>query len=449
MKSISLKISAIAVIISTLFWNTNIFAQPGTLDLSFNAGSGLWPVHAIGVQNDNKIILGGCFYSYNSIISPHLVRINLDGTIDTTFYNGFDNNTSITAIAIQDDNKILVGGTLSYYDSIPIKTIIRFDQNGRRDTSFNYSWITDPINSIIIKNNKIYIAGFDLVRLNMNGTRDVTFTTFINFGQINKLQLQNDSSFLILSNNNILTRLFQNGIKDSSFIMGDFTYFGDNYVINDFFIQNDGKIIVVGSFNSYYGNDCNNIVRLNIDGSIDSTFNIGTGTNGTINCAAIQNNGKIIICGDFTYYNDNHINRIARLNSDGSLDQSFNSGYGTDYPIIKVAVLNNDKLLITGDFYSYNNEPVYNIALINSGEINVPYNSLNNEVVVFPNPMHNDLYIQSEKLLQSDYEIYSIEGKMVQNGTLNDFNSRIDVSSLKNGIYILNIEGDKIKIAKQ
>jgi len=71
------------------------------------------------------------------------------------------------------------------------------------------------------------------------------------------------------------------------------------------------------------------------------------------------------------------------------------------------------------------------------------------EVVVFPNPMHNDLYIQSEKLLQSDYEIYSIEGKMVQNGTLNDFNSRIDVSSLKNGIYILNIEGDKIKIAKQ
>jgi uncharacterized delta-60 repeat protein len=93
-------------------------------------------------------------------------------------------------------------------------------------------------------------------------------------------------------------------------------------------IQSDGKIIIGGSFTTYNGTLINNIARLNADGTLDLTFNPGTGANDSVLGTAIQSDGKIIIGGGFTSYNGTAINRIARLNADGTIDLTFNPGTG-------------------------------------------------------------------------------------------------------------------------
>src|SRR6185436_13972162 len=76
--------------------------------------------------------------------------------------------------------------------------------------------------------------------------------------------------------------------------------------------QPDGKIIAVGWLSKVSGARFTNIARLNSDGTPDATFNgTGSGANGYIYAAALQADGKIIIAGTFTAFNDQAVNRLA------------------------------------------------------------------------------------------------------------------------------------------
>ncbi|MEO6542230.1 MAG: delta-60 repeat domain-containing protein, partial [Ferruginibacter sp.] len=96
------------------------------------------------------------------------------------------------------------------------------------------------------------------------------------------------------------------------------------------------------------------IARLNTDGSLDTGFNPGTGADRAVYTTAIQSDGKIIIGGDFTTYNGTARIRIARLNSDGSLDAGFNPGTGANYIINTTAIQSDGKIIIGGSFTAYN-----------------------------------------------------------------------------------------------
>ena len=91
-------------------------------------------------------------------------------------------------------------------------------------------------------------------------------------------------------------------------------------------LQSDGKILIGGSFTTYNGIACNYIARINADGSLDTGFNPGTGTNQYISHITTQSDGKILINGTFTTYNGIARKYIARINADGTLDTSFNPG---------------------------------------------------------------------------------------------------------------------------
>jgi len=94
--------------------------------------------------------------------------------------------------------------------------------------------------------------------------------------------------------------------------------------VNRTLTQPDGKIIAFGSFQRANGLRFNNIVRFNADGTLDPTFNPGgSGANNFVAVAVLQSDNKIIIGGNFTDYNGVTINRVARLNTDGSFDSSF------------------------------------------------------------------------------------------------------------------------------
>lgn len=123
-------------------------------------------------------------------------------------------------------------------------------------------------------------------------------------------------------------------------------------------VQPDGKILAIGNFTWSNGVICSDIVRLNNDGTLDPSFNAGIGVAGSISDVVLQQDGKIIIVGPFSNYNGNIISDIARLNADGTLDPSFEKvsliSSSTPGTITRVRVQKDGKLCVIGDFNTIN-----------------------------------------------------------------------------------------------
>src|SRR5262249_59101501 len=92
---------------------------------------------------------------------------------------------------------------------------------------------------------------------------------------------------------------------------------------------NFGKILIGGDFASYNHREARRIARLLPNGTLDPTFTPGNGANdGTIWSLAIQPDDRILVGGGFTTFNDQPLSGVARLNADGTVDPSFNPGSG-------------------------------------------------------------------------------------------------------------------------
>src|SRR5437016_2677895 len=118
-------------------------------------------------------------------------------------------------------------------------------------------------------------------------------------------------------------------------------------------VQPDGKIIIGGLFTSFDGTVCNHIARLNSDGSLDAKFNPGTGANSNVNAIAVQPDGRIIIAGNFTSFAGTTRVRVARLNEGGSLDTSFDPIPGPDRSVLTTSLQADGKIIIGGDFLGF------------------------------------------------------------------------------------------------
>ena len=170
-----------------------------------------------------------------------------------------------------------------------------------------------------------------IARLNTNGNLDGVFYQGIGYPYtLNAIVAQPDGKLLLASKNFrydcdeshcdqvsdfMVTRLNANGSVDSSFIpatgSGTVIYSSDGNT--SIVVQPDGKILIGGSFTSVNGTNRNHIARLNADGSLDSSFNPGTGANGIVRSLALQPDGKVLVGGDFTTVNGVVRPHVARL----------------------------------------------------------------------------------------------------------------------------------------
>src|SRR6266853_1657824 len=103
---------------------------------------------------------------------------------------------------------------------------------------------------------------------------------------------------------------------------------GTNDAVNVVIPQPDGKVIAAVRFTLANNIVRNRIARFNFNGSLDTTFDPGTGADGEITAAVLQPDGRIIVAGRFTSFNGFTHNGICRLNADGSVDQTFGLGSG-------------------------------------------------------------------------------------------------------------------------
>ncbi len=364
-----------------------------------NIGSGFnGIVYGLKVLNDNKILVGGSFTTYKSLTQNKLIRLNSDGSKDTSFDigSGFDN--LVWTVEVQSDGKILVGGSFTTYKSLTQNKLIRLNSDGSKDTSFDIGsgFNGFAVYSIAIQTDgKILVGGYfttyngvsknAIVRLNTDGSIDNSFVIGTGFiqaptGTVQNITIQTDDKILVggsfsqyngTSQQNIV-RINTDGSIDTSFVTGSFVSYGSGARILDIKIQSDDKILIGGTFSVYSGTTSGGMARLNVNGSLDPSFNVGDGFIGigdNVTTISIQSDGKVIVGGFYTVYKTNPQPRLARLNTDASLDTSFVVGTGlagTNEQMWDTGIQSNGKIIAVGGFTNYNGVTRNNIVQLNT-----------------------------------------------------------------------------------
>ncbi|MEO8762731.1 MAG: T9SS type A sorting domain-containing protein [Ginsengibacter sp.] len=310
------------------------------------------------IQGDGKILAAGNTWNGTNYDFA-VVRYNTDGSLDNTFSGdgklttGFGTtNDYANSIAIQNDGKIVVAGTAG--DNF---AVTRYNVDGTPDNTFDGdgSLTTDIgdhdfLNSVAIQNDgKILVGGSALARFNTNGSPDMSFNAT---GQLaisftcNSIAIQSDGKIVACGTyggDGLVARFNNDGSPDATFATaGLLDIFGEGegsfWTLKSMAIQNDGKIVIGGSNgNSYRTSQVHFIVvRLTADGNLDNTFDsdgFAAAYPGPSNqdygiSMIIQPDNKIILAGSaYNRSNDNFA--IVRFNTDGSLDNTF-SGDGIE-----------------------------------------------------------------------------------------------------------------------
>ncbi|MEO8588527.1 MAG: delta-60 repeat domain-containing protein [Flavobacteriales bacterium] len=210
------------------------------------------------------------------------------------------------------------------------------------------------------------------------GAQGVTLDTGFNPGtgfnnRVNALAVRTDGGILVGGsytsfNGNpqgALVRLLASGSIDPSFITGTGFAGVAQPTVRTLAVQTDDKILVGGSFTLYDGTVCNNLVRLNTDGTLDGAFQPLIENGFAVNAIAVQPDGKIVIGGSFSQIEGASRKNIARLNEDGSLDGSFAPGTGFNIDVFSMALRATGEVLVGGFFTTFNGVARSRVAQLN------------------------------------------------------------------------------------
>ena len=320
----------IGVIFMTGFFDSNVFAQVSEVDATFNpavkkdvtsnvTGNPVW-------QADGKTLIYGVFQTGGT----YLNRLNTDGTTDATFNCSVCHLINVYNALSLPDGKVIVAG----FSDVP--KIYRLNSDGSVDATFNgvspagsneiyaiEALVAQPDGKILVRRESRTGPGTfqEIFRLNADGSYDTSFTQ-INFGPFMFSRIVYSRILVLPSGKIHLSGTTSNGTSSSGFI-----------------------------------------IRVNSDGTLDASFDSGTGFDVAPQKIELQTDGKILVIGDFTTYNGTAKSRIARLNSDGSLDNSFNATFNSSF-LYSVLPLANGKILVGGNFITIGNALRSGIARI-------------------------------------------------------------------------------------
>jgi uncharacterized delta-60 repeat protein len=324
-------------------------------------------VYCMTTQSDAKLIVGGDFTSYSGSNVTRITRLNVSGTFDTSFNVGAGPNGAVYDFKIQSDGKIVAVGNFTTYSGSSSSGIVRINTNGTRDTTFNVGGgFAGAPNAITMQSDgKFIIVGnmtnysgsgiTRILRINTDGTRDLTYDSGTGLSNsAYSIAIQSDNAIIVGgdfvtysgSSVNRLVKINTDGTRDLSFSPGT-TQNGGIYTLK---LLNNNSLLVAGVFTSYSGSTANRLVKINSNGSRDNSFVVGTGPSGwasfNVGGISLDKNNKPYIASNFTTYNGSTVNYIAKLNDLGSLDTTLNTGTltfngtGNGFDALPFAVLN-------------------------------------------------------------------------------------------------------------
>ncbi|MFN0189911.1 MAG: T9SS type A sorting domain-containing protein [Bacteroidia bacterium] len=491
-------------------------SQSGSLDPSFDTdGIVTTPIgssddfgRSLAIQLDGKIVVAG--YSDNGTQDVFAItRYNTNGSLDITFDGDGIVNTPIGtsgnrahAVAIQNDGKIVAAGYAFISGTSNDFALARYHTNGSLDTTFDIDGkVTTPFgpstndrafSMAIQSDGKIVVAGYNtdivssqrdfaVTRYNTNGSLDTTFSNdgkvslsiAVGMDECRSVMIQTDGKIVVAGFSfDFTTRVFAavrfntNGSLDNSFdndgIVTTSISSNDDagYAAS---LQSDGKIVVTGYTHGTTYDFA--VIRYNTDGSLDNTFDTDGIVTTSIGTAAdlpyaiaIQNDGKILAAGHL----ENAFNNFAlvRYNTDGSLDNSFDSdgkvttniGSTISDDIIQSMALQSDgKIVVAGQT---SDGTIYDFALAryyNNGSTGINMTDNNSySYILYPNPFSEQTTLHlSEPLKNATLNIYNTIGQQVtQLQNISGQSVIINRDQLSSALYFIQlIDENKIIMA--
>ena len=374
----------------------------GTADSSFTPYTAA-RFSALAMQADGGVLIGDKDLEDPPVAFRNdFVRLLPNGSPDPNYLTGigFQNYFpgGVSAITVQPDQKILIGGNFNHVNDVPRRAIARLNWNSTLDESFqintsgtgNYFLHVRYFSNIIVQSDGKIVATGDfeywvnstttrrnLVRLNSDGSIDPTFILGVGLEEDGKLGIFNDGKLLVGNSRrngnpteHLPVKLLTTGARDTSFNAN--IYPQDLRLgVGDVAIQPDGKILI-GGVHGYSPGDMSYLTRLNADGSLDTTFQTRELPNTYVTSFVLLPNGKIVVA---EYRN------VLRLNPDGSVDPTFNAGTGANGPVNAMLLLSTGRILAGGHFTSFNGQPRGNLVQLNEdGSVFSPVYNVNGDV---------------------------------------------------------------------
>lgn len=341
---------------------------------------GLASVYDAEILPNAKFWLTGAFNTFElkgTEAKPNggIVQVTADGVYDTGDGVNFGIGVVGADQAVYSINRIntgtqsgkyIIAGSFSAYNSKKVNrqtitNITRLNSNGTLDTIVTTD-IVNPKPEQFWKNKDTipsFNGGVDgFVRKTfIFGEQIYVIGGFRNYKRIYYPNSSYDEKVYDVARMRQLVRLNMDGSMDSTFHYNTVTNqsaAGANGGIVDAMMQTDGKLILVGNFTTFNGQMANRIVRLNLDGSVDPTFQTGTGANDDIYSIRYNTTTKkITVAGAFSSFDGKAQSGIAVLQADGKLDAGFVGRKISGGGVTFAGQLNNGKIIVTGTFNKY------------------------------------------------------------------------------------------------
>jgi uncharacterized delta-60 repeat protein len=357
-------------------------SAPGSVDREFDPGAGANAlVRALALQPDGRIVIGGAFSMFNGTNRNYLARLSSRGELDLTFNGRSGPNAMVSALAVQADSKVLAGGVFSAISGVNLSRLARLLENGEPDLSYQQGLAFDgSVNALSLHENERLVAGGSfrlpsrgVVQLRASGGLDTAFNPGSGAsGPVHAVLALPDGRVVIAgaftsvdgSERLRVARFGANGLLDTTFAPNQLTS-GAVYCLA---AQPDGKLILGGDFGLNGASNRVGLARLEVDGTLDASFQVGRGANGAVYALALHTGGRIFLGGGFTEVNGLPRQRFARLQNDGSVDLSFDPGLGANNTVYAMAVLPDGDLLLAGDFTLVGGVPRNRVAKITAAE---------------------------------------------------------------------------------
>ncbi|UOE47786.1 DUF5124 domain-containing protein [Mucilaginibacter sp. SMC90] len=344
-----------------------------SIDAGFAANLGVGtdlPINAAYEYNQGYLLVGS-FLKINTQNVNHIGFINYQGTPSTNYASYTGANGSLLSVARLASGKFIIGGSFTGFTGRSgIGNITRLNSDGSLDVMYvnvinqtpdvpNNGLDTVPAFNAAVPNQNI-IKTFVTSDNKVIAVGAISYYSTISYAQSTRL-----GRFYIYKPIHTIMRTDENGVLDSTYNYGPQNT-GADALVNDAYLQPDDKVVLVGNFTKYNGTKVGSIVRLDGNGNVDATFLAGAGANGKIN--TVQYNPlmhRVMITGNFTAYDGVACPGIAMLKDNGDLDKSFLFGAATGGEVNFARMLNNGKVLVSGTFTMYNNVSRPGFLLLN------------------------------------------------------------------------------------
>ena len=331
----------------------------GSLDTTFGTTTGASAtVSSIELDSLGNVYIVGAFVSYWGTSCNRIARLTTLGAYDATYVigTGFSSNANYICKSTTDDKMTVVCNLGTYNTSTTVNWIIRLTDVWGVDYTFG-KWFDTAVtyisiandatewdycligsSSIFTKYNNMRASNGQLLNgtayINQYGWIKTSIPKWIGFLWLTSLESDNTNIILCATSYswttyNWLIKMSSAGVIDTVFNTNIGT--GAASTVNAVF-DKDGKVMCIGGFTDFNWTTANYIVRLNSDGTIDSSFVSWTGFDVAPSKIICQADGKMIVQWYQTTYDSVAVKRIVRLNNDWSLDTTFNLDESTYAP---------------------------------------------------------------------------------------------------------------------